>query len=278
MIHEPANHLHPYSISYFYSPDENLNQSTYLFQPEKEFLQDRFNTPNGFERINVDENSFAAWLRQLPLKPEGSKVKYYDGSIKEKPGVYLAVVDLPIGTKNLHQCADAVIRLRAEYLYDQKRYDEIRFHFTNGFLAEYSKWVEGYRIKVNGNEVSWVKSVEPSNTPDTFWKYLETVFTYAGTLSLEKELKAVPINEMQIGDVFIQGGSPGHAVIVVDMAENLELGEKVFMLAQSYMPAQEIQILKNPSNGILSPWYILEIVDIFQTPEWRFTYNDLMGF
>ncbi|MCB0822518.1 MAG: DUF4846 domain-containing protein [Bacteroidales bacterium] len=262
----------------FYSPDENLNQSTYLFQPEKEFLQDRFNTPNGFERINVDENSFAAWLRQLPLKPEGSKVKYYDGSIKEKPGVYLAVVDLPIGTKNLHQCADAVIRLRAEYLYDQKRYDEIRFHFTNGFLAEYSKWVEGYRIKVNGNEVSWVKSVEPSNTPDTFWKYLETVFTYAGTLSLEKELKAVPINEMQIGDVFIQGGSPGHAVIVVDMAENLELGEKVFMLAQSYMPAQEIQILKNPSNGILSPWYILEIVDIFQTPEWRFTYNDLMGF
>ena len=262
----------------FYSPDENLNQSTYLFQPEKEFLQDRFNTPNGFERINVDENSFAAWLRQLPLKPEGSKVKYYDGSIKEKPGVYLAVVDLPIGTKNLHQCADAVIRLRAEYLYDQKRYDEIRFHFTNGFLAEYSKWVEGYRIKVNGNEVSWVNSVEPSNTPDTFWKYLETVFTYAGTLSLEKELKAVPINEMQIGDVFIQGGSPGHAVIVVDMAENLELGEKVFMLAQSYMPAQEIQILKNPSNGILSPWYILEIVDIFQTPEWRFTYNDLMGF
>ena len=262
----------------FYSPDENLNQSTYLFQPEKEFLQDRFNTPNGFERINVDENSFAAWLRQLPLKPEGSKVKYYDGSIKEKPGVYLAVVDLPIGTKNLHQCADAVIRLRAEYLYDQKRYDEIRFHFTNGFLAEYSKWVEGYRIKVNGNEVSWVKSVEPSNTPDTFWKYLETVFTYAGTLSLEKELKAVPINEMQIGDVFIQGGWPGHAVIVVDMAENLELGEKVFMLAQSYMPAQEIQILKNPSNGILSPWYILEIVDIFQTPEWRFTYNDLMGF
>ncbi|HPE57343.1 MAG TPA: DUF4846 domain-containing protein [Bacteroidales bacterium] len=262
----------------FYSPDENLNQSTYLFQPEKEFLQDRFNTPNGFERINVDENSFAAWLRQLPLKPEGSKVKYYDGSIKEKPGVYLAVMDLPIGTKNLHQCADAVIRLRAEYLYDQKRYDEIRFHFTNGFLAEYSKWMAGYRIKVSGNEVSWVKSVEPSNTPDTFWKYLETVFTYAGTLSLEKELKAVPINEMQIGDVFIQGGSPGHAVIVVDMAQNPTNGKKVFMLAQSYMPAQEIQILQNQMNGSLSPWYNMEFGNFLETPEWTFENSNLKRF
>ena len=45
------------------------------------------------------------------------------------------------------------------------------------------------------------------------------------------------LSEMQIGDVFIRGGSPGHCVIVVDMAVHQETGEKLFMLAQSYMPA-----------------------------------------
>lgn len=250
-------------------------------QNEVEVMQKKIaeiTCPIEFVRTNALETSFAAWLRQLPLKPEGSKVKYYDDSIKDKPCVYAAVVDLPIGNKNLHQCADAVIRLRAEYLYDQKRYKEIKFHFTSGFLAEYSKWMAGYRIKVNGNEVSWVKSAEPSNTPDSFWKYLETVFTYAGTLSLEKELNPVSVKEMQIGDVFIQGGSPGHAVIVVDMAENPANGKKLFMIAQSYMPAQEIQILQNPNDAGLSPWYELDFGTVLETPEWKFKAADLERF
>ena len=54
----------------------------------------------------------------------------------------------------------------------------------------------------------------------------------------------VSIENIEIGDVFIQGGFPGHAIIVVDLAEN-EVGEKCFLVAQSYMPAQEIHVLKN---------------------------------
>ncbi len=243
-----------------------------------DMLCKRFDPPAGYSRLGSDSASFAFWLQHLPLKPPGSKVKYYDGREKNKAGVYVAVADLPIGDRDLHQCADAVIRLRAEYLYDQNRYDEIQFHFTNGFLAEYSKWMEGYRIKVSGNEVSWAKSAEASKTPDSFWKYLETVFTYAGTLSLEKELKPVSVDEMQIGDVFIQGGSPGHAVIVVDMAESPVNGEKVFMLAQSYMPAQEIQVLQNRQNSGLSPWYELDFGPDLETPEWKFKASDLGRF
>ena len=59
---------------------------------------------------------------------------------------------------------------------------------------------------------------------------------------------------MKIGDVFIKGGSPGHAVTIVDIAINPKTNKKVFLLAQSYMPAQEIKILKNPNNSELSPW------------------------
>ncbi len=45
-------------------------------------LQTRFNPPDGFQRKSVDENSFASYLRNLPLKPAGTKVKYYNGDIK----------------------------------------------------------------------------------------------------------------------------------------------------------------------------------------------------
>ena len=57
------------------------------------------------------------------------------------------------------------------------------------------------------------------------------------------------VEDIEIGDVFIQTGNPyGHAIIIVDVAINKNK-EKIFMLAQSYMPAQEIHILKNPNNN-----------------------------
>ena len=59
---------------------------------------------------------------------------------------------------------------------------------------------------------------------------------------------SVPYTSLQPGDVFIKGGSPGHAVIVVDVAIYTQTGKKVFLLAQSYMPAQQIHILVNPAT------------------------------
>jgi hypothetical protein len=170
------------------------------------------------------------------------------------------------------------MRLRAEYLWSTKQYDKIHFNFVNGFNAEYSKWRNGQRIKVNGNNVEWVNSASPSTSYETFWKYLEMVFSYAGTASLVNELKRVELSEMQIGDVFIRGGSPGHAVIVIDMAVNPDTDESVYLLAQSYMPAQEMHILTNPNDAALSPWYKLEEVEEINTPEWRFDKTELRRF
>lgn len=247
-------------------------------------LETRINTPLNFERLQGDTNSYASYLRRLPLKPHGSEVMLYDGTHKSNYNVYDAVIDLEIGTRNLHQCADAVMRLWAEYLWTNKRYDEIHFNFTNGFRIDYSKWMQGYRIKINGNHVSWYKSTSPSNTYKTFWKYMELVFSYAGTLSLSKELIPVDINDMKIGDVFIWGGFPGHAILVIDMAINPVTKEKLFLLAQSYMPAQDTQILKNPNNSVLSPWYSLSdlttesIAFGLKTPEWNFDLDHLNRF
>ena len=97
---------------------------------------------------------------------------------------------------------------------------------------------------------------------------------YAGTHSLSKSLHSKSIKDIAIGDVFIVGGFPGHAVIVVDVAEN-NIGEKVFLLAQSYMPAQETQILKNYNDAKISPWYSANINERLYTPQWTFGVGQL---
>ena len=239
----------------------------------------RFQVPEGFDRISVDSTSFSSYLRNLPLKPTGSLVTYFNGDVKPNQNVYDAVVDLPIGKRDLHQCADAVMPLRADYLFQNKKYDSIHFNFTNGFKADYANWRKGKRIVVKGDKVSWKQNSQASDSAKDFWTYLEMVFSYAGTTSLEKEMKSVALLEMRIGDVFIKGGFPGHAVIVVDIALNKDTDEKVFLLAQSYMPAQEIQVLKNPNNTDLSPWYgVHEVSNELRTPEWTFNKSGLKRF
>ena len=239
-------------------------------------IKTRILPPSGFVRENVGANSFAEYLRNLPLKTHGSDVKYHNGQSKGRSWVYIAVVDMEIGTRDLQQCADAVIRLRAEYLYKQKRYNDISFNFTNGFKCAYSEWMKGKRVSVKGNNVTWVQSAKASNTYADFRKYLDVVFTYAGTLSLSKELKSKKVEDIKAGDVFIQGGSPGHAVIVVDIAISAATGEKLFLLAQSHMPAQDIQVLNNPEEK--GPWYSINFGNTLHTPEWNFNKTDLKEF
>lgn len=240
-------------------------------------VAERYLTPPGYERTDINHDSFGAFLRQQLLKPYGEKVLYYNGRQKSSAGIYDSVFDVEIGDRDLHQCADAIMLLRAEYLYSQSRYDEISFNFVSGFTAEYSKWIDGYRIRVEGNDVSYYKATDPLDTYESFRKYMDIVFAYASTLSMEKELVSVSVSDMKIGDVFIVGGSPGHAIIIVDMAEN-ENGNRIFMLAQSYMPAQQTQILINPLDETMSPWYSLAGVDQLRTPEWTFSLDRLKRF
>lgn len=241
-------------------------------------ISQRFLPPEGYSRVVYDRSSFARYLSGLPLKPAGTQVKYYNGAVKAKKNVYLAVVDFDLDPVNLQQCADAVIRLRAEYLYAAGAYDAIRFSFVNGFVAEYREWMKGKRIRVSGNRVSWAETESPANDYRSFRKYLLTVFNYAGTASLPRDMVRVKnIRDISAGDVFIKPGYPGHAVIVVDTAVNAKK-DKVFILAQSYMPAQDIQILVNPSDASISPWYAVPEGKELETPEWIFSIDELMRF
>ena len=104
---------------------------------------------------------------------------------------------------------------------------------------------------------------------------MDVVFTWAGTYSLERELAPKPVAELAAGDLFIKGGFPGHAVLVADVVENRATGERRFLLVQSFMPAQEMHVLKNPADADGSPWYPLAFGDRLVTPEWMFPRESL---
>ncbi len=239
----------------------------------------RIDVTAGYKRIQTTIGSFADWLRNLPLKPNNPAVYLYDGSEKSYQDGHYAVIEIDIGNKDLQQCADAIIRLYAEFLYSKNDLDVISFQLTNGDAVSFRKWISGYRPNVDGNQVLWHKRADPDSSYERFKEYLNFIFTYAGSYSLSQQLESVrDINNMKIGDVFIQGGFPGHAVLVIDLAVNEMTGEKLFLLCQSYMPAQDTHILKNLNDPILSPWYKLDFGDSLYTPEWTFTKHDLKRF
>lgn len=265
-------------LSFLIFPFLNGQKRENLIQADGNTVETRIKAPSGFERVAAPAGSFGAYLRNIPLKPAGSGVFLYNG-LPKLAQVHVAVLNIDVGKRDLQQCADAVMRLRADYLFAQKRFNDIHFNFTNGFNCTYAKWREGYRVKVNGNLVSWYKKTGTDASYATFRNYLDMVYSYAGTLSLEKELKPVKFSEISIGDVLIKGGSPGHAVIVMDLAQNPKTGEKIFLLAQSYMPAQDIHVLKNPNADDLGPWYrVNSSGDEVLTPEWDFFKTNLRRF
>lgn len=258
------------STTYYYSWLTNYNY--------QEALINVVNTPIGYERVKSIKNSFAAWLQHLPIKTNDNTVYLYDGNKKRNQNAQFKVVNIDVGDKDLQQCADAVMRLRAEYLFASNQQTKIKFNYTNGVSIPFSKWSSGYFPKLQGNKVVWV-AAQNNSSYASFKKYINNIFTYAGTSSLSKELQSIELKDIQIGDVFIYGGFPGHAVIVVDVAINKTTGDKCFMIAQSYMPAQNIHVLKNPKNVDLSPWYSVSACkNQIITPEWTFETDQLKRF
>jgi hypothetical protein len=240
-------------------------------------LERRISPPESFTRIPVAPGSFGEWLRGLPLKEGRPPIHLYDGRLKFNQEAHWAVVDIDTGRKDLQQCADAVIRLRAEYLFASGRAEDVAFNFTSGDPAAWARWAEGYRPVVTNGRVSWKRYSDPEGSYRSFRAYLDSVFTYAGSISLARELQpVVDPSEVDLGDVFIHGGSPGHAVLVVDVARRDSDGSKLFLLVQSYMPAQEIHVLRNPGRD--DPWYAATFGETLATPEWTFLRTDLKRF
>lgn len=224
-----------------YTPGSSTNSNQLVYQKVGDIA-----LPAGYSRSN-HASDMSDWLRSVKIKIDNT-VYLYNGTKKTNQDAQFAVLDISVGTKDLQQCADAVMRMRADFLFDKKRFAEIQFVDNN---KKVYKWSSG-------------------NDRRNYQSYLDQVFGWCGSASLSAQLKSLSNpNDIRPGDVLIRGGYPGHAMLVMDVAVD-NFGNRVFMLAQSYMPAQDIHIVKNPLDPGISPWFKLDEEKPIVTPEWSF--------
>jgi hypothetical protein len=245
---------------------------------EGQTVRTRFIPPPGYIREPADETSYTDFLLNLQLLPHGSPVKYYDGTPKPNDDIYVAVVAIDVGLEDLQQAPEICVRLRGEYLFKQQQYNKISFTISNHKHISYVDWVEGLKMIIDG-KTYWTKSPTDADRYVTFKRYLEFIFTHGDIETLLDDVQRGSLDRILPGDMFIQITRPGHVVIVLDVAENPDTGDRVFLLAQSYKPAQSLHVLVNPGNEKLSPWYSTsDIDDKILTPEFIFYKRDLRRF
>jgi len=211
----------------------------------------RILTPEGFTRTEAENNSLLNFMRNMEVLPHGNPITSYSG--EELSDNCALVYAMDIGAHDLQQCADSVIRVYSEYFWSQKDYDSIAFHLTNGELMRYTDWRNGKRLIALGDFSTQIKLKGKNDSYECFRAYLECVMNYAGTKSLYDESKQISLSDFKPGDILLIPGSPGHVVLAVDMAVNSD-GEKCYLFAQGFMPAQSFHIIKN-HNHPDDPWF-----------------------
>jgi hypothetical protein len=190
------------------------------------------------------------------LQTEDKPIVDYRGRAIADQEKHFAILTYDVGHADLQQCADALMRLRAEYLFSRQKYLQIGFHFNSGDYYSWTDYRRGIRPIVTGSRVKFIRSSLPSDTTHASLRaYLDIVFAYANTVSLYKELKKA--DRMETGTVVIFPGHPGHCMILADAAV-VDQSDTMFKLVEGYMPAQSIYVLSNPFEPGLNPWYHLK--------------------
>ncbi len=241
-------------------------------------IRSRVNVPEGYKRVTYTKGSFEDYLRNYELKPFGSKIINYDNTEYFWQRGHVGILEVPVPKNGLQQCADALIRIRSEYLWKNNRKDEIGFNFTSGHYCSWKKYAEGYRPKVNGSKVTFNKTARVDHSKANFYKYLNLIYMYSGTLSLYNELSEIKdVSKLKIGDMLIKGGTPGHIVMICDEVIN-DQGEKRFLLFQGNTPAQSVHLVKNLEDSNISPWYQLKKDAVIPVSNYTFDSSKFVRF
>lgn len=200
--------------------------------------------PDGFERLDDDGSGYFSFLRSLPLAHPDSVVRdTKNNTVNDVAPYCYRLVDLPLLDKN-EQCADVCVRLRTEYLFQERRYSDIHFDDTR------------YQTMV----YSW------GNLRPALKRYLKKVFLMANTESLINEMPMRQLKDIRPGDVFVYDVNSrtdakyGHAIMVADVVVDKKSGKKMCMLVQGSTPACSIHILKNVHDSISSPWFPVDVL------------------
>ncbi len=239
-------------------------------------LSSRFAAPAGYERVS-DVEPYALWLRDLPLRSDRDEVLAFDGRRLSRPAAAVAALD--VGKGDLQQCADSAIRLHAEFLWSSGQAEEAAYHFTSGDRSAWADWRAGERFAIEGSRVQRQRGEPRANSWSSYRGWLQYVFRYAGTRSLRLDTDPVAEGQaIRAGDVFVDPGSPGHAVVVLDIATDGQ--NHLALLGQGYMPAEDFHVLRS-RDAVDGTWFLLpeRADDLIDTPSWgAFRRTDLRRF
>ena len=229
-------------------------------------LEARFVPPPGFERVSLPKGSFGAWLRGLPLAAPGTPVRTYAGTVRyaaDDPRV-AAVVAIDVGQADLQQCADAVVRLHAEWCWSRGRKD-ISYRAAAGMSLPFERYLGGESDVLEGQSLRRKAGRRRPAQHRSLRRYLDMVFAWANTQSIARQATPVALDQLRPGDFFILPGNPGHAVIVADLARAAGRGRAALLL-RSYIPAQSIYVLRPDSASV---WFWLDPTRAVKTPFWE---------
>lgn len=203
-------------------------------------IAEAYPPPPGAHRVPAD--AFGAWLGQRLLAEPERPVRTWDGRVVAQDA---RVIELPLVPGDLQQCADTAIRLRAEFLREQGL--PVSFHATSGDPVPWARWVQGERPRAVGRGLQWSGGGRAGDDAESWSRYLAAVFTWAGTASLERH-DTVPADAPRAGDLVVQGGFPGHAVILLDVAVQPDDTTWV-LVGEGFMPAQDAHVQHGPHRG-----------------------------
>jgi len=253
-------------------------EKTTIINKDSLTIKSRVNIPKGYKHVAYRKGSFQEYLRNYKLKPFGTKIINYDNTEYFWQDGHIGILDIPVPKNGLQQCADALIRIRSEYLWDNNRKVEIGFNFTSGQYCSWKQYAIDFRPKINGNKVSFHKTALVNHSKENFYKYLNLIYMYSGTLSLYNELPKInSAKDLMIGDMLIKGGSPGHIVMICDEVINNK-GEKLYLLFQGNTPAQSVHLVKNLEDSEISPWYNLKQDAVIPVSNYTFSNSKFVRF
>jgi hypothetical protein len=191
----------------------------------------RIPPPPGYERIHVEEGSFAASLRRLELKPEGSNVRDKRGEEILCGEELVAVIDekpLPV---EVSRGTEGAIKLWGAYRWSKGRRDGISFGLDNGQRATWRDWRDGLRPREHEGRMLFMQVGVPDRSQANFLRYLTFVAENASALSLKRDLEIILPENLSPGDILLSTGDTGGQVaLVLDACRNAK-AEKLFLIA-----------------------------------------------
>ena len=119
-----------------------------------------------------------------------------------------------------------------------------------GHRIEWQEWKAGFRPVFRGIVVSMFRSAQPDSSHQSYMSFLNTVYSESHTQQFYHAYLSVERREIQIGDFIIKKGTKGHAIMIVDLAQN-EQGQKIALIGNGDTPACQFFLLNYRTDN---PW------------------------